>query len=300
VSDDAVTGNPDPGPAHPRVARIDAHHHVWDLAVRDQPWTAGIAPLRRTFPFDELRPQLNRAGIDATVLVQTIAVPEETPEFLVLAAAYPEVRGVVGWVDLTADDVSARLDALRSGPGGEHLVGIRHPVQGEADPRWLLRPDVGRGLQAVAGAGLVYDLLVTEGQLPAAIDAVRRHPDLRFVLDHAGKPLIAAGELEPWRANIRTLAQLPNVTVKLSGLLTEATPSWTVDDIRQYTDHVVDSFGPTRMMFGSDWPVSTLRAAYRDVVAVSEGLVEQCSVDERGAVFGTTALTWYELDRTGR
>jgi L-fuconolactonase len=280
--------------------RLDAHHHVWDLAVRDQPWTADIEPLRRSFTFDELRPQLARAGIDATVLVQTITVAEETPEFLALAAAYPEIRGVVGWVDLTADEVSARLDELRKLPGGEHLVGIRHQVQGESDPQWLLRADVTRGLRAVAEAGLVYDLLVTDAQLPAATDAVRRHPDLRFVLDHGGKPRIAAGQVEPWRANLSTLSELPNVAVKLSGLLTEAASNWTIDSVRPYADHLVHTFGPARMMFGSDWPVSTLRAGYQDVVAVSEELTAQCSADERAAIFATTALTWYQLRTAAR
>jgi L-fuconolactonase len=280
--------------------RLDAHHHVWDLAVRDQPWTADIEPLRRSFTFDELRPQLARAGIDATVLVQTITVAEETPEFLALAAAYPEIRGVVGWVDLTADEVSARLDELRKLPGGEHLVGIRHQVQGESDPQWLLRADVTRGLRAVAEAGLVYDLLVTDAQLPAATDAVRRHPDLRFVLDHGGKPRIAAGQVEPWRHHITTLSELPNVAVKLSGLLTEAASNWTIDSVRPYADHLVHTFGPARMMFGSDWPVSTLRAGYQDVVAVSEELTAQCSADERAAIFATTALTWYQLRTAAR
>jgi L-fuconolactonase len=280
--------------------RVDAHHHVWDLAVRDQPWTADIEPLRRSFTFDDLRPQLARAGIDATVLVQTITVADETPEFLALAAAYPEISGVVGWVDLTADDVSATLDELRTLPGGEYLVGIRHQVQGESDPQWLLRADVTRGLRAVAEAGLVYDLLVTETQLPAAVDAVRRHPDLRFVLDHGGKPGIAAGQVEPWRSNISTMSELPNAAVKLSGLLTEAAPTWTVDGIRPYVDHLADTFGAERMMFGSDWPVSTLRADYHDVVAVTEQLVAQCSPGDRAAIFATTAITWYQLQTAAR
>jgi L-fuconolactonase len=299
VTDDHGADVPGRARAHGAM-RVDAHHHVWDLAVRDQPWTADIEPLRRSFTFDELRPQLARAAIDATVLVQTITVADETPEFLALAAAYPEIRGVVGWVDLTADDVAARLDELRKLPGGAHLVGIRHQVQGESDPQWLLRADVTRGLRAVAEAGLSYDLLVTEAQLPAAIDAVRRNPDLRFVLDHGGKPRIAAGQVEPWRSNISTLSGLPNVAVKLSGLLTEAPPNWTIDSVRPYVDHLVDTFGPARMMFGSDWPLSTLRADYQDVVAVTEELTAQCSADERAAVFATTALTWYQLRTAGR
>jgi L-fuconolactonase len=290
---------PETPPTH-TAARVDAHHHVWDLAVRDQPWTAEIEPLRRTFTFDELRPQLSRAGIDATVVVQTISVAEETPELLALAASYSEIHGVVGWVDLIADGVAARLDELRNLPGGEHLVGIRHQVQGESDPHWLLGAEVTQGLRAVADAGLGYDLLVTEAQLPAAIEAARRHPDLRFVLDHGGKPPIAAGRLEPWRASISTLAKLPNVAVKLSGLLTEAAPTWTVDGTRPYVDHLLASFGAERTMFGSDWPVSTLRVDYEAVVAVTEELTAECSPDERTAIFATTALTWYGLEKAAR
>ena len=276
--------------------RIDAHHHVWDLAVRDQPWTADIPALRRTFTFEELRPQLADAGISATVLVQTITVAEETPELLALAERTPEIRGVVGWVDLAAPDVADRLAELNDGTNARWLVGIRHQVQGEPDPQWLLRPDVLRGLRAVADVGLAYDLLVTESQLQAAIGAVRRVPELRFILDHGGKPPIAAGESEPWRRHIAELAQLPNVAVKLSGLLTEAGSDWTPDTVRPYADHVLSAFGAQRTMFGSDWPVCLLRAEYLDVVTVTSDLLAGCSETETAAVFGSSAAAWYRLD----
>jgi L-fucono-1,5-lactonase len=276
--------------------RIDAHHHVWDLAVRDQPWTADIPALRRTFTFEELRPQLADAGISATVLVQTITVAEETPELLALAERTPEIRGVVGWVDLAAPDVADRLAELNDGTNARWLVGIRHQVQGEPDPQWLLRRDVLRGLHAVADVGLAYDLLVTESQLQAAIGAVRRVPELRFILDHGGKPPIAAGESQPWRRHIAELAQLPNVAVKLSGLLTEAGSDWTADTVRPYADHVLSAFGAQRTMFGSDWPVCLLRAEYLDVVAVTSHLLAGCSETETAAVFGSSAAAWYRLD----
>lgn len=169
---------------------VDAHHHVWDLSVRDQEWITGeeLAPIRRNFTLADLEPEARAAGVGATVLVQTVTVAEETPEFLALAHGSDLVAGVVGWTDLTAPDVAGALAALRELPGGDLLTGIRHQVQGESDPRWLLRPDVLRGLAAVADAGLAYDLIVRPHQLPAATAAAALLPGLTFVLDHAGKP----------------------------------------------------------------------------------------------------------------
>jgi L-fuconolactonase len=276
--------------------RVDAHHHVWDLAVRDQPWTADLPPLRRTFGLDTLQPELAANGIDGTVLVQTVTVAEETPEMLALAAAHPTVLGVVGWVDLTAPDVATNLAALRDRPGGDRLVGIRHQVQEEPDPRWLCRPDVRRGLAAVSDAGLGYDLLVKPPQLPAAVETVAALPSLRFVLDHAGKPRIRDRELEPWHTEIRELARNDNVTAKLSGLVTEADQAaWRIDDLRPYTDALLDAFGPERVMFGSDWPVCLLAASYGAVVDAAEQLTAQLSAAERDAVFGATAMRSYRL-----
>jgi L-fuconolactonase len=277
--------------------RVDAHHHVWDLAVRDQPWTAGLPALRRSFPLAELEPELRSAGIEATVLVQTVDVPEETPELLALAAKHPVIAGVVGWVDLTAPDVADRIAELVTGPGGRRLVGIRHGVQGEPDPRWLCRDDVRRGLAAVADAGLVYDLLVVPVQLPAAVETVRALPGLRFVLDHAGKPMIAQGERAGWAADIATLAAEDNVAVKLSGLVTEADlDNWTTEDIRPYAEDVLAGFGPERTMYGSDWPVCLLAADYPRVAGLARALIAGLSEAERDAVLGGTAARWYRLD----
>jgi L-fuconolactonase len=278
--------------------RVDAHHHVWDLAVRDQPWTAELPALRRSFALADLRPHLDAHGITRTIVVQTITVADETPELLSLAAAEPVVAGVVGWVDLTAPDVPDRLATLRALPGGDALVGVRHQVQEEPDPRWLCRPDVRRGLAAVAAAGLVYDVVITPDQLPATVDTVRALPELTFVLDHAGKPRIRAGELEPWRGHIADLGRCDNVTVKLSGLVTEAgLETWTVADLRPYAQALLESFGPSRMMFGSDWPVCLLAAQYDEVITAAEQLTAQLSQSERDAVFGGTGRRIYGLDR---
>ncbi|WP_372344405.1 amidohydrolase [Streptomyces sp. KL116D] len=276
---------------------VDAHHHVWDLSVRDQDWITGaeLDPIRRDFTLDDLAPEARAAGVTATVLVQTVTVAEETPEFLALAGRSDLVAGVVGWTDLTAPGVADELDRLRALPGGEHLVGIRHQVQGEADPEWLLRPDVRRGLAAVARQDLVYDLVVLPHQLPACVQAARNHPELTLVLDHLGKPPIASGALEPWRTDVRALAALPNTYCKLSGLVTEADwERWTVDDLRPYADTVLAAFGPERVLFGSDWPVCTLAASYEQVLDSARALAGGADED----VFAGTARRVY-LSRVG-
>lgn len=278
---------------------VDAHHHVWDLAVRDQDWITGprLAPIRRDFSLADLAADARRTELRATVLVQTVTVPEETPEFLTLAARSDLVAGVVGWTDLTAPDVADRLAALREAPGGRHLVGIRHQVQAEPDPEWLLRPDVARGLTAVAEAGLVYDLVVLPHQLPACAKAAAAHPELTFVLDHLGKPAIAAGELSPWTAGLRALAALPNTTAKLSGLVTEADwERWTAADLRPYTEEALELYGPDRLMFGSDWPVCRLAASYETVLETVQELTDHLTPTERAAIFSGTALHVYGLD----
>ncbi|MGW8366797.1 amidohydrolase family protein [Streptomyces wedmorensis] len=274
---------------------IDAHHHVWDLTVRDQPWVTGeaLAPLRRSFSLDDLRPEAEAAGVTATVLVQTVTVAEETPELLALAGTDSLVAGVVGWTDLTAPDVAETLARLRELPGGDRLVGIRHQVQEEPDPDWLLRSDVRRGLIAVAESGLVYDLVVTPHQLAAAVSVAADLPELTFVLDHLGKPPIATGRLQPWAGWVSRLAEAPNTVCKLSGLLTEAAPTWTVQDLRRYADTVLHAFGPDRLMFGSDWPVSTLAADYQDVVHTSRALIQHLSPEEQAAVLHRTAIRVY-------
>ncbi|KUJ42249.1 amidohydrolase [Streptomyces sp. NRRL F-5122] len=298
------------------MSRVDAHHHVWRPASappsatgsgprrRVHEWldAPGMAPLRRDFTLADLAPAARAAGIDRTVLVQVLPDIDETAEFLMLAAAGDVVAGVVGWADLTSDDLAGTLDALRAAPGGDHLVGLRHLVQGEPDPGWLNRPDVRRGLRTVAQAGLTYDLLVLPHQLPAAITAVRERPELTFVLDHLSKPPIATGELQPWASLVRELAALPNVFCKLSGMVTEAERhQWSVDALRPYADVVLDAFGPERVMFGSDWPVCLLAASYEQVVDAAEALTADLTAAERSHVFAVTAERAYGLgERDGR
>jgi L-fuconolactonase len=277
---------------------LDAHHHVWDLSVRDQDWITvpDLLPLRRNFAMTDLEPEARTAGVDRTVLVQTVTVAEETPEFLALAEESELIAGVVGWTDLTRPDVADELARLRELPGGRYLKGIRHQVQGESDPEWLLRPDVRRGLAAVAAAGLVYDLIVLPHQLAACLKAAVDHPELTFVLDHLGKPPIATGAMEPWATAVRALAALTNTVCKLSGMVTEADPAtWTVDDLRPYADTVLEAFGPSRLMFGSDWPVCTLAASYAQVCGVAEQLTSGLGAEDRASVFEGTGARVYRL-----
>ncbi|MFJ9241935.1 amidohydrolase family protein [Streptomyces sp. NPDC101776] len=277
---------------------VDAHHHVWDLSVRDQDWITGpeLQPIRCDFTVTDLEPEARAAGVDRTVLVQTITVVEETPEFLALADAHDLIAGVVGWTDLTGPDITNELARLRELPGGHYLKGIRHQVQGEPDPNWLLRPDVLRGLTAVADAGLVYDLLVQPHQFPAAVEVAAALPQLTFVLDHLGKPPVASGHLEPWATSLRDLAALPNTYCKLSGLVTEADwKTWGTEGLRLYTDTALDVFGPSRLMFGSDWPVCTLAATYGQVIDSTVELTDKLSDAERTEVFEGTAIRVYGL-----
>jgi L-fuconolactonase len=206
------------------------------------------------------------------------------------------VAGVVGWADLTSPAVADEIGRLRAGPGGDLLVGIRHMVQDEPDPDWLGRPDVRRGLRAVGAAGLAYDLLVRPPQMPAALAVTGALGDVRFVLDHGAKPEIASGRFEPWASLIRDLAARPNVSCKVSGLVTEAGRGWRPGQIAPYVDHLLDCFGPDRLMFGSDWPVCTLAAGYAEVVAVARDVMApRLGPAELNAVFAANAISAYRL-----
>jgi L-fuconolactonase len=277
---------------------LDAHHHLWDPQVRAYPWMTGpAAVLRRPYTLEDLRKETASVGVGRTVLVQTVSDVSETEQFLSIAAdSGGLIAGVVGWADLTTADLTATIARLRSGPGGDHLVGFRHQAHDEADPDWLARSDVLRGLAALADAGLAYDLLVRPRELPAALQAARAVDTLTFVVDHAAKPDIATGMVEPWATRLAALAALPHVACKLSGLVTEAAwDSWTVDDLRPYVDRVLDLFGPERLMFGSDWPVCTLAASYAEVLHAAQACLAGLSDIETAAVFGGTAARVYRI-----
>ncbi|WP_248703961.1 amidohydrolase [Curtobacterium sp. MWU13-2055] len=274
---------------------IDAHHHLWDPADRPYPWMDdSVAPIRRRFDVDDLRAATQDTGVTRTIVVQAVHDPGETAWLLEQPAP---VAGVIGWVDLTAPDVADRIAAVRALPGGDRLVGIRHLAQDEPDADWLGRPDVARGVRALAGAGLVFDVLVRAREHAAALALVDAVPDASFVLDHAGKPSIDTGD-PAWPGRMADFAARPNVTCKVSGLLTEAGPDWRDRPVDRYVREVVEQFGPERSLFGSDWPVSTLATEYAAVVQRTTDALADLSTTEHDAVFGGTAERIYLVPRS--
>jgi L-fuconolactonase len=277
--------------------RIDAHHHLWTLARGDYGWlTPALKPIYRDFQLSDLAPHLAAAGIAGTLLVQAAPTEAETLFLLDIADSTEVVRGVVGWIDFDAADGVARIDALAA---RKLLVGLRPMVQDIADDDWLLDPALAPLLAAMVRNGLVFDALVLPRHLPRLLQVVARHPDLTFVLDHCGKPLIASGEIAIWQRDIALLAQYPNIVCKLSGLVTEAAPDWQIADLRPAVDHVITCFGPHRLLWGSDWPVVDLAGGYAAWFAAAEALLADLLADDKAAIFGGNAARVY-LSNRGR
>jgi L-fuconolactonase len=267
--------------------------HVWDLAVRDQPWIAPGSPIRATFSVADLRAALRGTGVTQVVLVQVINDAAETADFLSAAQQEDIVAGVIGWADLAAPGIAEELAGLAA---VGRLVGVRHQALAEAEPaEWLRSPQARRGLAAMERASLPFDLLLRPAHLRAAVDVVRAHPSLLFVLNHLGKPAIATGRLEPWLSGIRALAAEPNVFCKLSGVQTVATRDWSYPDLAPFLEAALHAFGAERIIFGSDWPVSTQAASYRQVLDVATQACAALSPDERCAVLAGNARRVYRL-----
>ncbi len=280
---------------------IDAHHHFWDPGRADYPWMNGpeMAPIRRPFGPDDLAPLLVAAGVNASIVVQCRSDEAETEELLSIAAARAFVAGVVGWVDLASPDVGARLDRLLNRQGGNKLVGIRHQVHDEPDPDWLTRSDVRRGLAAVFERGLAFDLLVRSREMPAALALVRACPGGRFVLDHAGKPPIAAGFDQAWADRLAALGACPSIWCKISGLATEATwNDWDAERLRPSIDHAWRCFGEDRLLFGSDWPVCLLAGDYDRIKTAAEACLSPLGQATLDKARGANAVAAYKL-KTG-
>ena len=279
--------------------RIDSHHHVWDLSVREQGWMVGEAlnPIKKNFSIDDLRQAITGCGIDKTVVVQTVTNYDETPELLELADTDNLVAGVVGFLKIDAEDAISHLDSYQSLRGFKYLVGIRDIAHDYEDVKYLSKPQVIKNVQELGKRGLVYDLLTKTPHMSAAIDLVKACPNTKFVLDHISKPYIAKGDMQPWADQITELASFENVVVKVSGLFTEADwKNWKKEDFWPYLEHITKSFTPNRMMFGSDWPVCLLAATYRQSIDLVEEFTSKFSESEKNAFWAGTANKAYGLN----
>ncbi len=278
---------------------IDAHFHLWRYDAGEYGWiNEGMGALRRDYLPSHLLEEFHANGVLGGIAVQARQTLAETEWLIELRRNSPGILGVVGWVDLCSPSVRddlARFD-------GE-LVGIRHILQAEADDAFMLRESFVRGLTALEERGLVYDLLIFPRHLANAEALVARLPNQRFVLDHVAKPFIRDRQIEPWASALRRLARFPNVSCKLSGLVTEADwRAFSREDLLPYLEIALDAFGPERLLFGSDWPVCLLAASYSSVASIVRGFVERLSAGERAAVLGGNAARWYGLEGalTGR
>jgi L-fuconolactonase len=277
--------------------RIDAHHHLWEIARGDYGWlTPDLAPIYRDFTVADLAPILARHGVQATILVQAAPTEAETRYLLTIAARHSVVAGVVGWTDFAAPDAPESIARLAADP---LLVGLRPMVQDILDDDWLLRPDLVPAFEALVRHDLVFDALVLPRHLPRLLAVARRHPDLAVVIDHLAKPPIRERRFEPWASDLAALAAHPNVVAKLSGLVTEASADWTADDLKPYVGHALACFSPRRLLWGSDWPVADLAGGYDRWRVASDTLLAGLTERERAAIFGGNAARVY-LSKRGR
>jgi L-fuconolactonase len=281
--------------------RIDSHHHLWDLAISPRPWLAGevLAGISRTFSMDDFYKERATAGIDQSILVQTISEYDEMREFFAVAAEHESVIGVVAWIDLSSTDCFRQLEKYLDLPGADRLIGIRDGAQGRSDAQWLAGDQIVANARKLAEKDLVFDLLVDPSNLAASTQLVSHCPDTTFVLDHIGKPNIAKGdqgELAAWSQSIHQLAANKNVYCKVSGMVTEADwKSWEENDFKRYFEVVLSAFGADRMMYGSDWPVCKLAATYDQVAKLAEYLIQDLSPSEKEKFWALNAKKAYGI-----
>lgn len=284
---------PKPEAESSRHRWIDSHHHLWRYAQSEYPWmTEQMQKLKRDFSIDDLIASADRWALAGTVAVQARQSVEETEWLLELAANSSMIKGVVGWAPLVDADLGRWLDRWQ----GKKLKGVRHVLHDEVDENYILRPDFNAGIRHLRQYQLAYDLLIFERHLPQTIRFVDQHPDQAFALDHIAKPRIGEGVLEPWASNILRLAERPNVYCKLSGMVTEADWStWSPDQLRPCFEHVLAAFGPSRLMFGSDWPVLTLAASYTRWLETVEAWLRGLSESEASTIRYGNAVRFYQL-----
>ena len=273
--------------------RIDAHQHFWTLARGDYGWlTPELEAIHRDFGPSDLKPLLDAEGIDGTVLVQAAPTVAETEYMLGIADDAPFVKGVVGWVDFEAADAPDQIARLAEHPA---LVGLRPMIQDIADDEWMMRADLTPAFKALQAADLTFDALTLPQHLPNLRRLLERHPDMRVVIDHGSKPLIRDGIVAPWDTDMAALAAETGAFCKLSGLVTEASRDWTVETLRPYVDHLLSTFGPKRLIWGSDWPVATLASSYGGWVAATESLLVDLPDEDRASIWGGNAAKAYNL-----
>ena len=273
---------------------IDAHHHLWRYSAAEYGWIDdAMRGLRRDFLPEDLTSVMATAGVNGAVAVQARQTLEETRWLLNLAGECEAIRGVVGWAPIADVGFLPVLDEFRDEP---KLKGLRHVIQAEPDENYILREDFNRGIRALKGGGLVYDILIYERLLPQTIEFVDQHPNQVLVLDHVAKPRIRAGELEPWALRVQELARRENVWCKVSGMVTEADwNKWSIGKLRPYLDVVVEAFGPGRLMAGSDWPVCLVACGYEQWFDVLREYFAGFSEAERASIFGLCATEVYRL-----
>ena len=281
--------------------KIDSHHHLWDLAIRPQEWMVGdgMEPVSRNFDTDDLRSAIAGTGIEKTVLVHATTTYDETYELLEIAEKDSTVVAVVGWLQIDSPDAIAQCEKYLQAPGASYLKGIRDVAQDLPDSNYLANPQSITTVRQLGKMGLTYDILTKTPELKAAIELVKACPNVQFVLDHISKPYIAKEEIEPWKSLITELASFENVFCKISGMVTEARWNvWEVDDFRPYVDHIIASFTPERLMFGSDWPVALLATpSYSEVVRLAETLTTKFSESENELFWRETAISAYKITK---
>jgi L-fuconolactonase len=273
---------------------VDSHHHFWRYSLAEYGWLDDhMAAIRRDFLPADLKQEIGAAGVDAVVSVQARQSIEETRWLLDLATQNHFIAGVVGWVPLVSPTVAADLAQFAAHP---KLVAIRHVLQDEPDPRFMLRADFQAGIRALRAYNLTYDILIYHRHLPQTIELVDRNPEQTFVVDHMAKPAIKQGTIEPWARGMRELARRPHVCCKLSGMVTEiGRPHWSLADLRPTFDVVLEAFGPERVLFGSDWPVCLVACGYARWMEIVQELIAPLSSAERAAILGDNARRVYRL-----
>lgn len=276
------------------MVTIDAHQHFWNYdPVRDSWITPEMGVIRRDFLPVDLAPVLKENNVDGCVAVQACQTEAENDFLLSLAANASFIKGVVGWVDLRADNIDERLQHYKQ---YDRLKGFRHVLQGEADRALMLKPEFKNGISKLAKYGYTYDILIFTDQINYATELVAAFPDQKFVLDHIAKPLIKDGDINDWAKDINALARHENVWCKLSGMVTEADwKNWETGHFTPYLDVVTAAFGTTRLMYGSDWPVCQVAATYGQVKGIVDEYARQFSKDEQKLIFGGNAVSFYNL-----